>query len=151
MKHIKITTTVIFLLLGLGVLYAQETVPVTGGDATGSGGSSSYTVGQLAYITSTGTNESVSQGVQQPYETYVVTGIQETSINLELSVYPNPTANYLTLKTKSNENLSFHLYDMQGKLLESKKLTSNTNIIKMEPNRGFVKLEDKLEINITLL
>ena len=108
----------------------------------------------MIYTTSTGTNGSVAQGVQQPYETYVVTGIQETSINLELSVYPNPTTNYLTLKTKNNENLSYHLYDMQGKLLESNKLTSNTPIIKMERLLGstyFLKVTDNKQIIKTFI
>ena len=45
MKHKKTITSIAFLLLGLGGLHAQETVPGTGGDATGSGGSSSYSLG----------------------------------------------------------------------------------------------------------
>ena len=44
---------------------AQDAIPATGGDATGSGGSASYTVGQIGYTTNTGTNGSVAEGVQQ--------------------------------------------------------------------------------------
>ena len=43
-------------------------------------------VGQVVYITSTGINGSVAQGVQQPYEISVITGVNETAINLEMNV-----------------------------------------------------------------
>ena len=56
--------TTLLLLFSTIQLHAQETVPATGGDATGSGGTSSYTVGQVVCTTNTGSNGSVAQGVQ---------------------------------------------------------------------------------------
>ena len=132
MKHKKTITSIAFLLLGLGGLHAQETVTTTGGEATGTGGTASYSVGQVVYTTATGTNGSVAQGVQQPYEISVTIGIKETSINLELSVYPNPTTDYLTLKVDDFETLNFQLIDLQGKVIANKKVTNATTIIKME-------------------
>jgi hypothetical protein len=113
-------------------LYAQESSTTAGGEATGTGGTASYSVGQVVYTTNTGTNGSVAQGVQQPYEISITVGINETSINLELSVYPNPTTNYLTLKVEDNANLSYQLFDLQGKVLESKKLQSTSTNINLE-------------------
>jgi hypothetical protein len=49
-----------------------------------------------------------------------------------MSVYPNPTTNYLTLKTEDNANLSYQLYDLQGKVIENKKVNANSTIITME-------------------
>jgi hypothetical protein len=134
MKHKKTLMSVAFLLLGLGGLQAQESPTATGGDATGAGGTSSYTVGQVVYTTNTGSNGSVAQGVQQPYEISVTTGVNETSINLEMSVFPNPTTNYLQLKVGSEklENLNFQLIDLQGKVIENKKVTAITSTINME-------------------
>ena len=132
MRHKKIITSATFLLLGLGVINAQETVTAAGGEATGTGGTASYSVGQVVYTTNTGTNGSVAQGVQQPYEISVITGINETAINLEMIVYPNPTKNYLTLKVEDNVNLSYQLYDLQGKVIEDKKVTADNTTIKME-------------------
>ena len=86
--------SVALLFFGLGGLHAQESVNGSGGEATGTGGTASYSLGQVVYTTNTGTNGSVVQGVQQPYEISTTLGINETSINLELSVYPNPTNNY---------------------------------------------------------
>jgi hypothetical protein len=132
MKHKKIITSFAFLLLGLGGLHAQESPTAAGGEATGTGGTSSYSVGQVVYTTATGTNGSLAQGVQQPYEIFVTIGIKETSINLELSVYPNPTTDYLTLKLDEFETLNFQLIDLQGKIIENKKVSSTTTSINVE-------------------
>ena len=137
MKHRKTITSIAFLLLGLGGLQAQETVPAAGGDATGSGGSSSYTVGQIVYTTETGSNGSVAQGVQQPYEISTTVGVRVTEVNLELVAYPNPTNNALTLNIGasallSNQSLSYHLYDMQGKLIDSKQVVNHSTTIGMQ-------------------
>lgn len=74
MKKTKLKLCVI-LLLSIGLttgLRAQETIPVTGGEASG-GGTVSYTAGQIIYTTNTGTSGSVTQGIQQPFEISVVT------------------------------------------------------------------------------
>jgi hypothetical protein len=125
-------TSVALLLLGLGGLHAQEIPTAAGGEATGSGGTVSYSVGQVVYTTATGINGSVTQGVQQPYEVSTTVGINETSINLELSVYPNPTTDYLTLKVDDNSNLNYQVYDLQGKVIENKKVSSTTTSINVE-------------------
>ena len=132
-----------FLLLGIGLtgLEAQEAIPAAGGNTSGSGGSVSYSVGQVVYTTSTGTNGSVAQGVQQPYEISVVTGIEEAiGINLMVSAYPNPTTDFLNLKvdastTLSIQSMSYQLFDISGKLLENKKLTGNETQIDLN---GFI-------------
>ena len=132
MKNKNTITSIAFLLLGLGGLHAQESPTAAGGEATGPGGSVSYSVGQVVYTSNTGTNGSVSQGVQQPYEISVTVGLHETTLNLELSVYPNPTSNYLTLKVEDLSNLSYQLMDMQGKVIEDKKVTAVNTTITME-------------------
>ena len=127
-------------------LQAQESVNATGGDASGSGGSASYSVGQVTYQTHSGTNGSVAQGVQQPYEISVVTGLEEAKgINLSVTAYPNPTTDYLTLEVKDIELSMFHfqLYDMQGKLLQNEKITGTKTSIVMSnlvPATYFVKV-----------
>jgi hypothetical protein len=124
-------TTIVALIFSVG-LHAQETVPAIGGEATGIGGTASYSVGQVVYTTNTGTNGSVAQGVQQPYEISTTVGVNEMSINLEMNVYPNPTTNYLTLKVEESKGLSFQLFDIQGKVIENKKVMASNTTIKME-------------------
>ena len=133
---------------GIAILQAQATIPASGGNAIGSGASVSYTVGQVVYTTNTGTNGTVAQGVQQPFEISVVTAIKEAEgISLEIKIYPNPTSDFLTLKVENydRENLSYKLFDAKGKLLESKKVTGNVTIIPMAnllPTLYFLKVID---------
>ena len=135
-KRLKLSA--LFLLgLGLTGIQAQEiheTIPATGGNAFGSGGTVSYSVGQIVYTNNTETNGSVSQGVQQPYEISIVTELEETQgINLSVTVFPNPTTDYLTLSTGNfdNKNLSFHLYDINGKMIQESKINVSETKISM--------------------
>jgi len=154
MRHKKLKLSAVLLLgLGLTGLQAQTSINATGGNASGSGGSASYSVGQVVYTTNTGTNGSVAQGVQQPFEISVVTAIEEAKgINLSVSAYPNPTTDYLTLEVKEYElsNLHFQLYDMSGKLLQNEKITGNQTSIVMSnlvPATYFVKvIQDNKEV-----
>lgn len=145
-KRLKISAA---LLLGFGLtgLQAQESVNATGGNASGGGGTASYSVGQVVYTTNTGTSGSVAQGVQQAYEVLgVQTGLEETKgINLSVSAYPNPTTDYLTLSIREFEisNLSYQVYDISGRLLQSEKITGNQTSIVMSnfvPAIYFVKV-----------
>lgn len=147
MRHKRLQLIAVLLLgLGLTGLQAQTSVNATGGNASGSGGSASYSVGQVVYTTNTGTSGSVAQGVQQPYEISVVTGLEEaTGINLSVTAYPNPTTDYLTLRIDEFEisNLSFQLFDMNGKLLQNEKITGNQTSIVMSnlvPATYFVRV-----------
>ena len=125
MRHKRLKLSAVLLLgLGLTGLQAQTSVNATGSNASGSGGSVSYSVGQVVYTTNTGTNGSVAQGVQQPFEISVVTGLEEAKgINLSVTAYPNPTTDYLTLSIADFDasKLSYQLYDMNGKLLQNEK------------------------------
>ena len=133
MKHKKVKLSILLLSLGL-TAQAQQATTATGDDASGSGGTVAYSVGQIVYITNTGITGSVAQGVQQPYEISIVLGIDNHSINLELTAYPNPTTNYLTLNVGKAElsTLNFQLYDISGKLIESRKIISSSETITME-------------------
>ena len=134
MKNTKFRLSVtLLLLLILANARAQQTIAASGGNATGSGGSVSYTVGQLFYTTSSGTNGSVAQGVQQPYEISVLTGMTESSISLQCSVYPNPVSDFLTLSIESKKDTKYlaKLFDLNGKLLNTYEVSGNETFIDM--------------------
>lgn len=134
------------LLLTSLALKAQETITASGGNASGADGAVSYTVGQMVYTTYSATSGCVAQGVQQPYEISVVTEIEEAKgINLMVSAYPNPTNDNLTLSIDKYDisDLSYQLYNIQGKLLHSEKIISNQTSIVMStfaPATYFLKV-----------
>ncbi len=137
------TTLLAFSITGLK---AQQAVIVTGGNALGSGGNVSYSVGQVNYITNTGNNGSVAEGVQQPFEISVVIGIEEAKeITLLCSAYPNPTNDYLILKIGGvlNTQCIALLYDIKGKLIENQNIVSKETFIAMRtlaPSIYFLKI-----------
>ncbi len=152
MQYKRIILCVSFLLgTGLTGMQAQEGVNASGGDALGSGGSVSYSVGQITYTTATGSNGySVAEGVQQPFEISVVNGLEESKIdNLHLSLYPNPVNDILTIKVdNTNEKVSYQLYDIKGELLRTKELISLETQIQtnsLAPSTYFLKVVNENE------
>jgi hypothetical protein len=141
----KILTLIVISFLSY-CTYAQETISTAGGNATGSGGNVSYTIGQLVYTTNSGSNGSISQGVQQPYEISVVSSIEDSEgIELMVSVYPNPTQDILTLSTENFEqkNMLYQLYSISGNLLETKQINNSETRIYLQdynPSIYFLKL-----------
>lgn len=143
-KKVKLCVT-IFSVIGLTALHAQEAVPSAGGDASGSGGIVSYTVGQVGYTTNTGTNGSELQGVQQVYEIFTVGIKDEITTNISLAIFPNPTIENLTLHVQdfNGEKLIYQLFDMQGKLLTNNQITSNQteiNLNNFPPSTYFINV-----------
>jgi hypothetical protein len=146
-KYMKLKLSAfLFLGVGLGAVTAQESVNATGGNASGSGGSVSYSIGQVTYQTLTANNVTVTQGVQQPIEISVVTMLEEAkNISLSLSVFPNPSVDHLTLLIGEFEisNLTYQLYDINGKILQNEQITGNSiNIAtsNLAPANYFVKV-----------
>jgi hypothetical protein len=154
MENKKIKLAVLLTcVISVAVIQAQEAVLSTGGEASGSGGSVSYSVGQMAYITHTGTNGSVSEGVQQAYEISHVSSIEEANeIELVTSVYPNPTSDCITLKVKDYDiyNLSYQLYNINGELVKSQSVYSKNTIVDMNqltPSNYFLRLiQNNIEV-----
>ncbi len=122
------------LIFSLTGVKAQQAFTAAGGGASGSGGTAAYSLGQIVYTTNTGVAGSVAQGVQQPYEISIVLGVEDHQISLNMKVYPNPTSDFLILNVGNFDlsTLNFEIYEVNGKLLERKKITSSTETISLE-------------------
>ncbi|OXB04237.1 T9SS type A sorting domain-containing protein [Flavobacterium pectinovorum] len=120
--------------------YSQESVVVAGGSAEGTGGTSSYSIGQIVYTSLTGTDQYVVQGIQQPYEITTLGNEEFTGINLALTAYPNPTVDVLNLviTTDKWDNLSYNLFDINGKTVSKNSpiTTSETTVLMQGLNQG---------------
>ena len=130
-------TICIALFIGLSstLIFGQQAIHTSGENASGSGGTVSYSVGQIFYATSSGTNGSVSEGVQQPYEISIITAIDlAKGIGLSFTAYPNPTTNLLTLTVENLDytKFNFQLFNMNGELLENKLLTGEQTTISLQ-------------------
>lgn len=146
-KRQKIVGTV-FLSMFLTGINAQEALLTSGQEASGSGGSSSSSMGQVLYTTNIGSSGSVAQGVQQAYEISTTIGIEETSIQLVCSAFPNPTVDnlILTVLNNVNENLTYQLFDLNGKLIDANSIHEENTLINMDqlpPAGYFLKVKQE--------
>lgn len=113
-------------------IQAQQTTVSAGGDASGIGGTFSYSIGQVVYTYNYGTDVIVAQGVQQPFEISIL-GLDNYQINLVMQTYPNPTKDYLVLNVHALDlsNMIFQLYDVNGRLIETRTMFSPIETICM--------------------
>ncbi len=123
-------------------VFPQSALLPSGGNSDGIGGRFCYSVGQPFYNI-LGKNITVAEGVQQPYEIsqyeldFDGKGIGEDSddnLIVDLSVYPNPTADYLNLKVSADEfvDMECRLFDVDGKMLFVNGIYSSETLLDMQ-------------------
>ena len=154
MNKIKIVVLGCSLIaLGSTKMLAQSGPVAAGGQAVGTGGAASYSIGQLEFVKANGSGGSVSGGIQQPYEIYIITGGGKTSTPLDCQLFPNPTASVLQLNVGSadTKNLSYALFDIKGKLIgqwgvvnektmiQMNSLPSGTYFLRLNTNQQVIK------------
>lgn len=145
------TSVGIFFLFVLSVsAFAQEAVVPAGGNATGSGGSVSYSVGQIVYTVISDQNNSIVQGVQQPYEISVVIGVPEVQMMENVLLFPNPTVNEVVLSLNFSEGLHYRIVDMKGALMESRIILADRTIIDMSRYSSSTYLLELIQNNKTI-
>jgi hypothetical protein len=140
----------VFILM-FGCLQAQQAVLTTGGDASGSGGTVNFSVGQIAYITVFGGQVSVSQGVQQPYEFSTLGVDNYAGISLSMIVFPNPIIDFVILKVELPlvNTLKYQLIDFSGKQLKQDKIVNEETEIIMKglPSATYLlKISDETSV-----
>lgn len=120
-----------FLFCGILNSQAQQGIVSAGGEGNGAGGSISFTIGQIDYTNISTGEGSINEGLQQPYEIFIVTGIEEKGIEINAAVYPNPATDFIILKVENWESakFSYQLVDIQGKILLNKKVENNETTI----------------------
>ena len=144
MKHYFL---ILLIALCSASLQAQEVVTTAGSYGETTSGSLSWTVGEPVIETITDGTNTLTQGFQQSRLT--VTAINDLKIpGIELSVYPNPTNNYLTIEVKTDKqrDLLLSLFDINGRLILQKKMTGNKQTIKMQNYKPATYILKVLEV-----
>jgi len=125
------------VVLTLSLMYlpgvAQNNLTAAGGDASGNSGSSNYSLGQVFYQSYSNAYGSISEGVQQTFELLNSTSISEADVQLELSVFPNPTVHSIQLVVgpSSARSHSYRLLDAQGRSLQQKAIQSGSHTLNL--------------------
>ena len=115
-------TLLFFSLLTSVCVSAQEVVATQGDSYTNSSGSIDFTVGELIINTGTDGANDLTQGFHQTNWNFV--SIDDHVPSYEAIIFPNPTSAILNIRTGSFENVTYTLYDAQGKLVLQDKLSS---------------------------
>jgi hypothetical protein len=94
---------------------AQEVISSQGETYSNTNGSIDFTVGEVVINTgSNGTND-LTQGFHQTNWNFL--GLEDFAPDFHATIFPNPTQDVLNIKTSVFENVTYTLYDAQGKLV----------------------------------
>ena len=103
-------------LIGSNSISAQiitaGTISSFAGSVNNSTISINYSVGEVAIKTISNSSVSLTQGFLQP-KLVITTGIVEVSDNDDVLVYPNPSVDYVFIK--SNDLVTWEIFDSSGK------------------------------------
>ena len=126
----------LLLLLAPCLVSAQEAVLTGGGDASSSNGSVNYSIGQVVYEFYEANDGSSAEGVQHPYELFIVTSTGDELISDQLvKAYPNPVVDWVEVQLSyfsESEELYYQLYGLNGQILVSDQITSDRTIINLQ-------------------
>lgn len=144
MKQMVLCFLIPFLLLMHGACLSQQVISTTGTHAAGANVQLSWTIGEPVIETFTGTSVILTQGFHQSRLT-VTTVDPVVYPGVTLLVYPNPVSSFLKLEIKGEglKDLSFCLYDINGRLLQNKQVENQPEMIGMEnyaPGAYFLKV-----------
>ena len=94
---------------------AQEVVSTQGDSYSNGSGSIDFTLGEVIIATGTDGTNDITQGFHQTNWNFL--GVEDFAPNYEAIIYPNPTEDVLNIRTSTFENVTYTLYDVQGKLV----------------------------------
>ena len=119
-------------------LFAQERTVAAGGEATGSGGSVSYSIGLIDYIHYGNSADTITEGIQQAFEIFRLgcrpsLGSNEKGINIKTQTFPNPASDFIVLSVDGPivQNMKYTLTDAGGRIILSKNISTTETMIPM--------------------
>ena len=125
----KKNTIVLFSLFTCISVSAQEVVSTQGESYSNASATIDFTIGEVVINTVTdGTNE-LTQGFHQTNWNFV--GLEDYAPDYQATIFPNPTQDVLNIKTSTFENVTYTLYDAQGKLVIQNILTAELTPIQL--------------------
>jgi hypothetical protein len=122
----------VLTLTALGIVCfvnAQEVVSTQGDSYSNGSGSIDFTLGEVIIATGTDGTNDLTQGFHQTNWNFL--SVEDFAPNYEVTVFPNPTEDVLNIWTSIFENVTYTLYDAQGKLVMQDKLSAEQTPIQV--------------------
>ena len=115
-------TLVLSMLLATTTATAQEVVSTQGDSYSNGTANIDFTIGEVVINTGTDGTNDITQGFHQTNWNFL--GVEDHAPSYEATIFPNPTSEVLNIRTSTFENVTYSLYDAQGKLVLQDKLSS---------------------------
>ena len=125
----KKNTLVLLSLITTFSVSAQEVISTQGDSYSNAIGNIDFTIGEVIINTGTNGTIDITQGFHQTNWNFL--GVEDFAPNYEAIIFPNPTEDVLNIKTSSFENVTYTLYDAQGKLVMQDKLSAEQTPIQV--------------------
>lgn len=142
----KKNTLVLFSLFASISVSAQEVVATQGDSYSNASASIDFTIGEVIIATETDGTNNITQGFHQTNWNFL--GVEDFAPNYEAIIFPNPTQDVLNIKTSSFENVTYTLYDAQGKLVMQNILSAEQTPIQVSqlaPGAYSLRLNDETQ------
>jgi len=146
-KHV-LTYCSIFVLTAVN---AQEVISTQGDSYSNANGSIDCTIGEVVINTNSDGSNDITQGFHQTNWNFL--GIEVVDPEYDVTIFPNPTQDLLTIRTKLFEQVLCQFYDAQGKLVLQKILTSEQTAIpvsQLTPGNYSLTLNNGTQIVTTI-
>lgn len=113
-----------FIYLGLTIslmINAQEVVTTSGGSLTNNNTVANWTIGETIIETISDNNSSVTSGFNQP-GLKITTLVESIKSKIELSIFPNPTFQFVNIKYDGQLPIKARILTIDGKVLSSSEI-----------------------------
>ena len=122
-------TLVLFSFFASLAVSAQEVVSTQGESYSNASANIDFTIGEVIIATGTDGTNDITQGFHQTNWNFV--GLEDHAPNYEAIIFPNPTEDVLNIRTSTFENVTYTLYDAQGKLVMQNMLSAEQTPIQV--------------------
>ena len=129
MLNMKRHTLVLFSLFVAISVSAQEVVATQGESYSNASANIDFTIGEVIIATGTDGTNYITQGFHQTNWNFL--GVEDHAPNYEAIIFPNPTEDVLNIRTSTFENVTYTLYDAQGKLVMQNMLSAEQTPIQV--------------------
>lgn len=135
MKQVKVTISAILLVITT-ISFGQEPIQQLIGSSGETFKNTHYqldwSVGEVITESFTGSQNTLTQGFHQGK--YTITALEQAkNLQFEITAFPNPATDFVILKIESQklDDLSYLLTDVNGKILQDRKIESNQQQINL--------------------
>jgi bacillolysin len=125
----KKNTLFLFFIFSTFIFSAQQVVSTQGDSYTGAAAKIDFTVGEVIVNLATDGTTTLTEGFHQTSWNFV--SLENHVPTYEASIFPNPTAEILNIKTADFQGVTYSLYDGMGKLVLRDKLSSQQSAVQV--------------------